>query len=226
MQQPQLGRIGAPFAAVHLADLAELPDYKLYVFANCLAPSDEERRVITMLFCDVKGSTAAAEHLDPERWQELINGAFEHMIEPIYRYEGIVARLMGDGLLAFFGAPIAHEDDPERAVLAGLEIVERVDAYRREAAMDDSLAVRVGRALWNGDAAALESLASEQPPVDESGAQSAIAAGDEKRRRLGHYLGATFFYGGEWYWGIDRLHYLERRLVDLGIKQPSGKCGC
>ncbi len=110
------------------------------------ATPSEERRVITMLFCDVKGSTAAAEHMDPERWQEIINGAFEHMIEPVYRYEGVVARLMGDGLLAFFGAPIAHEDDPERAVLAGLEIVERVDAYCRSVDLGDGLtiAVRVG----------------------------------------------------------------------------------
>ena len=69
-----------------------------------------ERRVVTMLFCDVKGSTAAASQLDPEEWAEIINGAFEHMIQPVYHYEGTVARLMGDGLLAFFGAPIAHED--------------------------------------------------------------------------------------------------------------------
>jgi class 3 adenylate cyclase len=67
-----------------------------------------ERRIITMLFCDVKGSTAAAEQLDPEEWTEIINGAFEHMIRPIYKYEGLVARLMGDAILAFFGAPIAH----------------------------------------------------------------------------------------------------------------------
>ena len=73
-----------------------------------------ERRVVTILFCDVKGSTLAASHLDPEEWAEIINGAFEHMIQPIYRYEGTVARLQGDGLLAFFGAPIAHEDDPGR----------------------------------------------------------------------------------------------------------------
>jgi predicted ATPase/class 3 adenylate cyclase len=82
-----------------------------------------ERRVVTMLFCDIKGSTAAAEQLDPEDWTEIINGAFEYMIKPVYKYEGIVARLMGDAILAFFGAPIAHEDDPQRAVLAGLEIV-------------------------------------------------------------------------------------------------------
>jgi class 3 adenylate cyclase/tetratricopeptide (TPR) repeat protein len=91
-----------------------------------------ERRVVTMLFCDVKGSTAAAEGLDPEEWTDIINGAFKHMIQPIYRYEGTVARLMGDGILAFFGAPIAHEDDPQRAVLAGLDILSGIHPYREE----------------------------------------------------------------------------------------------
>ncbi len=85
-----------------------------------------ERRIVTMLFCDVKGSTAAASTLDPEEWAEIINGAFDQMIPPIYRFEGTVVRLMGDGILAFFGAPIAHEDDPQRAVLAGLEIQKSV----------------------------------------------------------------------------------------------------
>jgi adenylate cyclase len=74
-----------------------------------------ERRVVTMLFCDVKGSTAMAETLDPEEWAEIMNGAFERLIAPVYRYEGTLARLMGDAIFAFFGAPIAHEDDPQRA---------------------------------------------------------------------------------------------------------------
>ena len=90
-----------------------------------------ERRVVTMLFCDIQGSTAAAEQLDPEEWTEIINGAFEHMIRPVYKYEGTVARLMGDGILAFFGAPIAHEDDPQRAILAGLDIVAGFKSYQR-----------------------------------------------------------------------------------------------
>jgi class 3 adenylate cyclase/tetratricopeptide (TPR) repeat protein len=89
-----------------------------------------ERRVVTILFCDVKGSTAAAEQLDPEDWTEIINGAFEHMIKPVYSYEGTVARLTGDGILAFFGAPITHEDDPQRAVLAGLDIVSAIELYK------------------------------------------------------------------------------------------------
>ena len=105
-----------------------------------------ERRVVTILFCDVKGSTAMAEHLDPEEWAEIMNAAFSYLIQPVQRYEGTVARLMGDAILAFFGAPIAHEDDPQRAVLAGLDIVEGIRPYceqlRSEYGLDFN--VRVG----------------------------------------------------------------------------------
>jgi class 3 adenylate cyclase len=105
-----------------------------------------ERRVVTMLFCDIMGSTAAAEQLDPEVWTEIINGAFEQMIRPIYKYEGTVARLMGDAILAFFGAPIAHEDDPVRAVLAGLDIIAGFDSYQEEVLVNFGLPInaRVG----------------------------------------------------------------------------------
>ncbi|MEW6400306.1 MAG: adenylate/guanylate cyclase domain-containing protein [Chloroflexota bacterium] len=105
-----------------------------------------ERRVITMLFCDVKGSTAAAEKVDPETWTEIMNGIFEVMIRPIYKYEGTVPRLMGDAILAFFGAPIAHEDDPQRAVLAALEIQEGIQPHADEVRLRHGLefALRVG----------------------------------------------------------------------------------
>src|SRR6266545_3338395 len=105
-----------------------------------------ERRVITMLFCDVKGSTAAAEKVDPETWTDIMNGIFEYMIRPIYKYEGTVPRLMGDAILAFFGAPMAHEDDPQRAVLAGLEIQEGIKEYAEEIRLKHGLefALRVG----------------------------------------------------------------------------------
>ena len=105
-----------------------------------------ERRVITMLFCDVKGSTAAAEKVDPEIWTDIMNGVFEYMIRPIYKYEGTVPRLMGDAILAFFGAPITHEDDPQRAVLAGLEIQEGIKPYAEEIRLKHGLefGLRVG----------------------------------------------------------------------------------
>lgn len=105
-----------------------------------------ERRIITMLFCDVTGSTAMAGNFDPEEWAEMMNEAFQYLIAPVYRYEGVVARLMGDGLLAFFGAPIAHEDDPVRAVLAGLDIVRGIGSYREHIQAEYGLDfnVRVG----------------------------------------------------------------------------------
>jgi len=96
-----------------------------------------ERRIITMLFCDVVDSTRMAEQLDPGEWAEIMNEAFNYLIAPIHRYEGTIARLLGDGFLAFFGAPVAHEDDPVRAVLAGLAEADgelgAAAALRREA---------------------------------------------------------------------------------------------
>jgi class 3 adenylate cyclase/tetratricopeptide (TPR) repeat protein len=102
-----------------------------------------ERRLVTMLFCDLAGSTAAAEILDPEEWAEVANQVFELMIAPVYRYEGTVGRLMGDAILAFFGAPIAHEDDPQRAVLAGLDIVAAIQPFREKAAREWGLDINV-----------------------------------------------------------------------------------
>ena len=105
-----------------------------------------ERRVVTMLFCDVKGSTAMAETMDAEDWAEIMNGAFERLIAPVYRYEGTLARLMGDAIFAFFGAPIAHEDDPQRAVWAGLDIISGVASYKDQVRAEHGLEldVRVG----------------------------------------------------------------------------------
>ncbi len=105
-----------------------------------------ERRVITALFCDVVNSTALAENLDPEDWTDLMNRAFQRLTAPIVRYEGTVAKLMGDAVLAFFGAPIAHEDDPQRAVLAALDMLASVkllaEDIRKE--MGIEFGIRIG----------------------------------------------------------------------------------
>ena len=105
-----------------------------------------ERRVVTVLFADVVGSTALAEHLDPEDWTGIMNNAFERLVPAIYKYEGTIARLMGDALLAFFGAPVAHEDDPIRAVYAGLDLVAATREYASEVRerFGIDFAVRVG----------------------------------------------------------------------------------
>jgi class 3 adenylate cyclase/tetratricopeptide (TPR) repeat protein len=95
-------------------------------------PIEGERRFATVLFADVARSTSIAEQLDPEDWALVMNGAFGFMNAAVARYGGTVSRLMGDAVLAIFGAPIAHEDDAERAVRAGLEIQEAAMAYARQ----------------------------------------------------------------------------------------------
>jgi class 3 adenylate cyclase len=105
-----------------------------------------ERKVVTALFVDVVGSTALATHLDPEDWAAVMNRAFDRFYPAIYHYEGTIARLLGDALLAFFGAPVTHEDDAVRAVRAALDLLSATREYaeevRREYGVD--FAVRVG----------------------------------------------------------------------------------
>ena len=88
------------------------------------ADMEGERKLITVLFADVAGYTALSERLDPEEMRALMRRAFDAMLEAIHRFEGTVAQLQGDGLLALFGAPIAHEDHATRAILAGLALQE------------------------------------------------------------------------------------------------------
>ena len=107
----------------------------------------EERRIVTMLFADLVGSTSLAEGLDPEEVKLVIGDAIARVIRVIESYGGHVKDIAGDGLLAFFGAPVAHEDDPERAARAGLEVVLAVAAYSGEITKAwgvGNLAVRVG----------------------------------------------------------------------------------
>lgn len=87
-------------------------------------PFREERRIVTALFVDVVGSTRLAESLDPEDAKLIVNEAVARAIRAVERYGGTVKDLAGDGVLALFGAPVAHEDDPERALRAALEIVD------------------------------------------------------------------------------------------------------
>jgi class 3 adenylate cyclase len=110
------------------------------------AVGSSERRRITVLFADIAGSTAIAERMDPEDWTAVVGQAFARMNAMVERYDGTIARLMGDGLLAFFGAPKAHEDDPERAVRCGLDMVKAIgELGAAHHGMDDLvLQVRVG----------------------------------------------------------------------------------
>lgn len=107
--------------------------------------SHGQRKHVTILFADVVGSTSIAEKLDPEEWKEVVQGAHNRIMEAVFRYEGTIAQLLGDGVLAFFGAPSIHEDDPERSVRAALDCQASIADYRRqlEGVVDD-FQIRIG----------------------------------------------------------------------------------
>jgi ABC-type transport system substrate-binding protein/class 3 adenylate cyclase len=105
-----------------------------------------ERRIVTALIADVVGSTSIGEQLGPERSKLLIDEVMRLMAQQVRRFDGTVAQLVGDELLAFFGAPVSHEDDSERAVRAAMAIQRAVASYAQEVeeAYGIDLAVRIG----------------------------------------------------------------------------------
>jgi class 3 adenylate cyclase len=107
---------------------------------------DAERRQLTVMFCDLVGSTPLSEQLDPEDLREVVRAYQQTSAEVIQRFEGHIAQYLGDGLLVYFGWPRAHDDDAQRAVLAGLSILGAMKALNTRLEWDKGLrlAVRVG----------------------------------------------------------------------------------
>jgi class 3 adenylate cyclase len=160
------------------------------------APSTAaERRQLTVMFCDLVGSTALSGRLDPEEMQEVLRAYQNAVAGEILRFGGHVAKFMGDGVLAYFGWPRAHEDDAERAVRAGLTIA---DAVGQLSTPDgEPLAARVGIATGLvvvgelvGEGAAREEAAVGETPnlaarLQEAAAPSAVVIADSTRQLLG-----------------------------------------
>ena len=109
-----------------------------------------ERKPVSALFADVVGSTSLAETMDPEDWTQLMNEVFDLMSTAVFRYEGTIAQLQGDAMLAFFGAPVAHEDDPDRAVLAALDMVAATDEFARQLKAQRGLDIRIRAGINTG----------------------------------------------------------------------------
>jgi len=129
---------------------------------------EAERRQLTVMICDLVGSTALSARLDPEDLRRVIGAYHTCIAEVIGRYQGIIARYMGDGVLVYFGYPQAHEDDAEQGVRAGLALVDAVANLRTD--LDTALKVRVGIATGTvvvGDLIG-EGSAQEQAVVGET----------------------------------------------------------
>jgi class 3 adenylate cyclase len=212
------------------------------------SPSREaERRQLTVMFCDLVGSTALASKLDPEDLREVITSFQDKCREAIDRYSGFIARYMGDGMLVYFGYPQAHEDDAERAARAGLDIVRamtmlNIGVGKRHEVV---LAVRIGVATGSvvvGDIVG-EGAAEEAAVVGETPNLAARLQGVAEpnqvvvasvTRRL---LGALFEYDDlgthelkgiaqpVQVWRVVREHDFDRSLTAGGAAGGAGAVG-
>jgi len=115
------------------------------------AAFEGERKQVTVLFADIKGSMELLADRDPEDAQKLLDPVLERMIEAVHRYEGTVNRVMGDGIMALFGAPIAHEDHAVRACYAALRMQETVTRYADEVQRTHGLPVTIRVGLNSGE---------------------------------------------------------------------------
>ena len=113
--------------------------------ATSVSPEDRaERRQVTVMFSDLVGSTALSARMDPEDLREVISAYQKCVAETVGRFGGFVAKYMGDGVLVYFGYPQAHEDDAERAVRAGLELVAAVSRLKTHAALQTRIGIATG----------------------------------------------------------------------------------
>src|SRR6266540_7041138 len=113
--------------------------------------TDGERKTITALFADLKGSTALIEGLDPEDARAIIDPALQLMMDAVHRYDGYVAQALGDGIFALFGAPIAHEDHPQRALYAALRMQEDSQRYDEKLRLENGVILQIRVGLNTGE---------------------------------------------------------------------------
>src|SRR5438094_2675018 len=116
----------------------------------------EERRVVTIMFADITGSTPLADHLDPEDMRAILTGYFNLMTEQIRKHDGTVEKYIGDAVMAVFGAPIAHEDDPDRAIRAALDMQAALTQFneQRQAQVPDAARLQMRIGINTGEVAA------------------------------------------------------------------------
>src|SRR5919106_2039877 len=135
-------RAPASYTPAHLAERIRAEQAAL----ESRGAADGERKTITALFADLKGSTALIEGLDPEEARAITDPALQLMMDAVHRYEGHVAQALGDGIFALFGAPLAYEDHPQRALYAALRMQEEMRQYADQVRLKHgaSLLMRVG----------------------------------------------------------------------------------
>jgi class 3 adenylate cyclase len=165
-------------------------------------PLDGERKTVTALFADMKGSTELMADLDPEQARTIIDPALKLMIDAVHRYDGYIVQSTGDGIFALFGAPVAHEDHAQRALYAALRMQEELSRYSAKIVADGGMPIeaRIGvntgevvvRSIMTGDGHAeytpighTANLASRMQAVAPTGS---IAISEQTRKFVEGYF--------------------------------------
>jgi hypothetical protein len=131
--------------------LAYTPPYLTEKILTSRSALEGERKVITVLFADIKDSTELIRDLDPEDAQKLLDPAIHIMMEAVHRFEGTVNQVLGDGIMSLFGAPIAHEDHAARACYAALAMQSAMRDYTEEVRRKRGLELRIRVGLNSGE---------------------------------------------------------------------------
>jgi class 3 adenylate cyclase/tetratricopeptide (TPR) repeat protein len=139
-----------PFSAPH-PPLSYTPGHLAEKILTSKAALEGERKQVTVLVADLKGSMELLADRDPEEARQLLDPVLERMIEAVHRYEGTVNQVLGDGIIALFGAPIAHEDHAVRACYAALAMQEAVRHYREEVRRSHGIEVQIRVGLHSGE---------------------------------------------------------------------------
>ena len=149
------GQCAAPLRTIPTAKPARPERYTPKHLAEKILTSkaalEGERKQVTVLFADLKGSMELLADRDPEEARKLLDPVLEHMMEAVHRYEGTVNQVMGDGIMALFGAPLAHEDHAVRACYAALRMQERVKRHAEEARRTHGVNVQIRVGLNSGE---------------------------------------------------------------------------
>ena len=140
-----------PPPATAPAPLAYTPPYLVEKILTTRSAMEGERKQVTVLFADLKGSTELIRDLDPEAAQKLLDPALQRMMDAVHRFEGTVNQVLGDGIMALFGAPIAHEDHALRACYAALAMQAELRRYAEEVRRTQGLEVQLRVGLNSGD---------------------------------------------------------------------------
>ena len=145
------GTTGSATAVPTPTPLTYTPPYLAEKILTSRSALEGERKQVTVLFADLKDSTELIRGLDPEAAQQLLDPALHHMMDAVHRYEGTVNQVLGDGIMALFGAPIAHEDHALRACYAALAMQDALRRYADEVRCTHGLTVQMRVGLHSGD---------------------------------------------------------------------------